>query len=328
MQHLFCWHGRLCACLICCLRLALPPGHASRASRASAGAEADGADAAGACAARRFFFLTPCACCTALTAAAAAPLPAASSPSSLLLLAASGCCCCCRQCAAQPAPAAHPRRPARPSPKSGWPSPCAVGNWLHRSGCSVHALQLRTYSLMRRASSDCSDALSASGRPAAECSSRTLPCPNAAMRAPPRHQLTPRAMHATQQRLAQAPPAAPAPARSLCCCRRSARPPAATAAASSASIRQLLDAADGQRWGATATPQQRQQVLGLVAELKAAASAAAAAGDSSSSSAPTAGPLDGDWQLVWTTEASVHQLAGGQLLGLAVEDIRQRVCLK
>jgi hypothetical protein len=58
----------------------------------------------------------------------------------------------------------------------------------------------------------------------------------------------------------------------------------------------------------------------------------AAPGSSSSSSeeqqlAPTAGPLSGSWRLLWTTEASVHSLVKGQLLGIGVKDIQQSIDL-
>jgi hypothetical protein len=45
-------------------------------------------------------------------------------------------------------------------------------------------------------------------------------------------------------------------------------------------------------------------------------------------SAPTAGPLSGSWRLLWTTEASVHALVQGQLLGIGVKDIQQRIDLQ
>jgi hypothetical protein len=57
----------------------------------------------------------------------------------------------------------------------------------------------------------------------------------------------------------------------------------------------------------------------------------AAPGSSSSSEAqqltPTAGPLSGSWRLLWTTEASVHSLVKGQLLGIGVNDIQQSIDL-
>jgi hypothetical protein len=75
-----------------------------------------------------------------------------------------------------------------------------------------------------------------------------------------------------------------------------------------------------------------QQVLRLVQQLKQEQSAAPDTSSSSSSEAeqlaPTAGPLSGSWLLLWTTEASVHQLVQGQLLGIGVRDIQQHIDLQ
>lgn len=75
------------------------------------------------------------------------------------------------------------------------------------------------------------------------------------------------------------------------------------------------------------------QVVSQLKEFQAAEdNAAASAGSNSSSSSrqpvPTDGPLNGNWRLLWTTEAAVHKLVQGQLLGLPVRDIQQRVDLR
>lgn len=40
------------------------------------------------------------------------------------------------------------------------------------------------------------------------------------------------------------------------------------------------------------------------------------------------GVVAGDWQLLWTSEASVHSIVRGQLLGAPVTDIQQQVDLQ
>lgn len=74
------------------------------------------------------------------------------------------------------------------------------------------------------------------------------------------------------------------------------------------------------------------QVLSLVSQLQTVSTAFQDAQGSSSehqtaATAPTEGPLGGQWQLLWTTEASVHKLVKGQLLGIPVRNIQQEIDL-
>ncbi|WIA11532.1 hypothetical protein OEZ85_011643 [Tetradesmus obliquus] len=92
-------------------------------------------------------------------------------------------------------------------------------------------------------------------------------------------------------------------------------------------IPQLVTSTEGQKFGAASTEQQRSQVLQLAQQLKQEQAAAPDSSSSSSSDGPTAGALSGSWRLLWTTEASVHALVKGQLLGIGVRDIQQHIDL-
>eukprot|EP00775_Hariotina_reticulata_P006209 gene6209-6445_t len=94
----------------------------------------------------------------------------------------------------------------------------------------------------------------------------------------------------------------------------------------------LLQCIVGQRFGAECNQEHQKEILELISDWQ-LRHTAEARGDSSSgapsssSCAPTEGPLDGDWRLLWTTEKSVHQIVKGQLLA-PVSDIQQHIDLR
>lgn len=87
----------------------------------------------------------------------------------------------------------------------------------------------------------------------------------------------------------------------------------------------------GQTYGAACNNEHQKEILELISDWQLRHTAEAPADSSSgapgSSCAPTEGPLDGDWRLLWTTEKSVHQIVKRQLLA-PVSDIQQHIDLR
>ncbi|KAK3248002.1 hypothetical protein CYMTET_42518, partial [Cymbomonas tetramitiformis] len=79
----------------------------------------------------------------------------------------------------------------------------------------------------------------------------------------------------------------------------------------------LLTSIDGTNCGASASPEEAEQVDTAVQPLEAR----------SVNMQPTSGPLTGRWRLEYTTEADVHAFLNRKLLGLPVVDIGQEIDL-